>query len=153
MKYKYSAILFFFGCLWMGNEVLAHQVQSLYIDTVSVEVKGTDEDARFEPAVVNVSPGDILQFVVREGRHTVTAYHPDNRRPLRMPGSVESFDSGLLTSGDVWFLTISHTGVYDYYCLPHERMGHAGRIIAGAVEAKPDYPDEGIPPAVLRILK
>ncbi len=148
---KYSAILFLFGCLWMGNEVLADKTQTLYIDTVRVEVKGTGEDARFEPAVVTVSPGDILQFVVREGRHTVTAYHPDNRRPLRMPGSAASFDSGLLRSGDVWFLAISLAGVYDYYCLPHERMGHAGRIIAGAVDAIPDYPDEGVPPAVLKI--
>lgn len=147
---KYSAILFLFGCLWIGTEVIAHEAQSLYLDTVRVEVKGTSEDARFEPAVVNVNPGDVLQFVVREGRHTVTAYHPDNRRPLRMPVSAKSFDSGLLRRGDVWFLTISLAGVYDYYCLPHERMGHAGRIIAGSVDAVPVYPKENIPEAVLQ---
>lgn len=150
---KYSAILFLFSCLWISTEVFANQPQHIYIDTVRVEVKGTSENPRFVPAVAKVNPGDVIEFVVREGLHTVTSYHPDNRRPLRMPESAGSFDSGLLESGDSWFLDISLAGVYDYFCLPHERMGHAGRIIAGSVDAVPDYPDEGIPKAVLKIFK
>jgi len=121
-------------------------------DTVVVEVKGTDTDARFDPVVVAVNPGDVIQFVVRQGIHTVTAYHPKNRRPQRIPASAHPFASGLMEQGDEWFLSISEEGVYDYFCLPHEKLGHAGRIIAGSFNATADYPKEGIPGVVLQKL-
>lgn len=148
---RYSAIFLFLGYLWIGTEASANQLQHPYIDTVRVEVLGISENPRFDPDVIKINPGDVVEFVVREGLHTVTSYHPDNRRPLRMPESAGSFDSGLLKSGDIWHLNISITGVYDYFCLPHERMGHAGRIIAGSVDSIPDYPVEGIPENVLKI--
>lgn len=121
-------------------------------DTVIVEVKGTDDDARFDPVVVAVNPGDVIQFVVREGLHTVTAYHPKNRRPKRIPASAKSFDSGLMGQGEQWFLTISEEGVYDYFCFPHEKLGHVGRTIAGSFDALKDYPEEGMPSIVLQKL-
>ncbi|MEX0994696.1 MAG: plastocyanin/azurin family copper-binding protein [Balneolaceae bacterium] len=117
-------------------------------DTLTVRVLGTESDARFEPAIVQVSPGDVIRFEVLEGIHTVTAYHPDNRRPLRMPANAEPFDSGPLTIGDVWELTLEVKGVYDYFCLPHEQMGHAGRIITGDVADMPAYDDSRLPEAV-----
>lgn len=147
---NFSAILLLFSCLWIGTEALASQSQPLYMDTVRVEILGTSENARFDPVVIKINPGDVIEFIVREGLHTVTSYHPDNRRPFRMPESAKSFDSGLLKSGNIWYLNITLAGVYDYFCLPHERMGHAGRIIAGSVDANPDYTDEGIPQAVLK---
>jgi plastocyanin len=126
--------------------------QSQQADTVTVVVKGTDRDARFDPVVVKIAPGDIIRFVVEEGLHTVTAYHPENRRSLRMPEAANAFDSGLLKSGDSWFLQIDVPGVYDYFCLPHERMAHAGRILAGAVKSVPDYPTGRIPEVILKKL-
>lgn len=137
------------GCFAVIGETFAGITENQDADTVKVEVKGTDSNARFEPAVVEVKPGDTIQFVVSEGLHTVSAYHPDNRRPLRIPETAESFDSGLLKAGDTWFLKIEAEGVYDYFCLPHERLGHAGRILSGAVPSIPDYPAEQIPEAVL----
>ncbi|WP_445665871.1 cupredoxin domain-containing protein [Fodinibius sp. AD559] len=122
-------------------------------DTVTVEVKGTDSDARFDPVVVELNPGDVIQFVVREGLHTVTAYHPENRRPQRIPASAKPFDSGLMERGDQWFLRISEEGVYDYFCLPHEKMGHVGRILAGTFDVIKNYPEEGMPSIVLQKLK
>ena len=134
------------------EEAKAVNGQTQRTDTVTIAVKGTDLDARFEPVVVKIQPGDVLQFVVEEGLHTVTAYHPDNRRPLRMPEAAKAFDSGLLKPGDMWFLQIDVPGVYDYFCLPHERMGHAGRILAGTVNAIPNYPTGRIPQVVLKKL-
>lgn len=121
---------------------------ALRSDTLTVKVLGTAEDARFEPVVLQVQPGDVIRFEVIEGLHTITAYHPDNRRPLRSPENARSFDSGMLTAGEIWFLTLEEIGVYDYFCLPHERMGHAGRIISGAEIKIPNYDDALIPKAV-----
>lgn len=103
-------------------------------DTVTVSVLGSHEDSRFDPAWVEIRPGDVVRFEVMQGVHTVTAYHPDNRRNLGIPEGADSFDSGVLTAGDVWFLKISTEGRYNYFCLPHERMGHTGTIVASAAK-------------------
>lgn len=121
-------------------------------DTLVVKVMGTHDDARFEPAIIQVLPGDVIRFEVMEGLHTVTAYHPDNRRPLRIPTTATSFDSGMLNAGDSWLLLIEEQGVFDYFCLPHERMGHAGRIISGAENTLPTYDDTLIPDVVVKTL-
>lgn len=149
---KYSAVIFFIMFLSASGLGFAEASNVVVTDTITVEVKGTDADARFDPVVVELNPGDVIQFVVREGWHTVTAYHPKNRRPQRIPASAESFDSGLLEQGDQWYLKISEEGVYDYFCLPHEKIGHAGRVIAGAFDAIGDYPEEGMPGVVLQKL-
>ena len=138
--------------LLLSSQMFAGTGQTQIPDTVTVEVKGTDADARFEPMVVKIQPGDVIKFAVREGLHTVSAYHPDNRRPLRIPDTAQSFDSGLLQAGEIWFLKIETEGVYDYFCLPHERMGHVGRILSGSVQSIPDYPEGRIPEAALKKL-
>lgn len=146
---KYAALILLMVC--SANSNAQPEVTSAERpDTTVIEVFGTDNDARFKPAAVQIQPGDVLRFEVREGLHTVTAYHPDNRRPLRIPDSAGSFDSGPLQSGDTWLLKIDEPGVYDYFCLPHERMGHAGRIISGPADRIPRYPSSGIPEAVLK---
>ncbi|WP_340105196.1 cupredoxin domain-containing protein [Rhodohalobacter sp. 8-1] len=99
-------------------------------DTLTVHVLGTAEDSRFEPKSIRVKPGETVRFEVKEGMHTVTAYHPDNRRDLRIPKDAPSFDSGILTAGDTWYLNITYSGEYNYFCMPHERMGHVGKIIS-----------------------
>lgn len=99
-------------------------------DTVTVKVLGTHADSRFEPEQIHVNVGDIVRFEVVEGMHTVTAYHPDNRRELSIPEGASSFDSGALTAGDIWHLEITHEGEYNYFCMPHERLGHVGKIIS-----------------------
>jgi plastocyanin len=133
------------------NVGAAKCLQATPSDTLVVEVKGTGADAQFVPAVVQVNLGDVIRFEVLEGMHTITAYHPENRRPLRIPESASSFDSGLLKEGARWLLKIEEEGVYDYFCLPHERLGHAGRIIAGTNTPNP-YDDSLIPIAVVETL-
>lgn len=134
MKFLISPVgLFVFLLL-----AIAHPVQGIgqgeqepiKPDTITVNVLGITDDARFEPREVSVNPGDVIRFNVLEGLHTVTAYHPDNRRELRIPPGAASFDSGALTAGDTWFLKITQTGEYNYFCMPHERMGHVGKIIS-----------------------
>ena len=129
---KYPLVAFFFlmllpTCMY-GSDF--GQFYAAGADTVTVNVLGTSMDSKFEPAVVNVAPGDVIKFVVKEGVHTVTAYHPDNRRDLAIPPGAESFDSGILSAGSEWYLTITHEGEYNYFCMPHERLGHIGKIVS-----------------------
>jgi plastocyanin len=121
-------------------------------DTLEVRVLGTGANARFEPVVLQAESGDVVRFIVAEGMHTVTAYHPENRRPLRMPETANSFDSGLLSEGDVWYVEVNIDGVYDYFCMPHEKLGHAGRILVGEVSGTPDYLSGLIPEVVEKLL-
>ena len=124
-------MLFGLGLLLTGMHVLASNAkarQAATSDTTVVKVLGTAEDARFEPADLQIQAGDVIRFEVMEGLHTVTAYHPDNRRPLRIPEEAASFDSGPLQAGAIWFLQLKEEGTYNYFCLPHERLGHVGRI-------------------------
>ncbi|MEL7832896.1 cupredoxin domain-containing protein [Fodinibius sp. Rm-B-1B1-1] len=148
MKYLTIILLTVLGTL----DAIAADTNLTKIDTVIVEIKGTDTDARFDPVIIEVNTGDVIQFIVREGIHTVTAYHPDNRRPQRIPTSAQSFNSGLMKKGDQWFLTISTEGIYDYFCLPHEKVGHVGRIITGAIDTTLNYPDENMPAVVVQKL-
>ncbi|MGM0547542.1 MAG: cupredoxin domain-containing protein [Bacteroidota bacterium] len=147
---KSSAVILFGVFLSLSGWEYADAADVSQTDTVKVEIKGTDSDARFDPVVVEVNPGDVIKFVVREGWHSVTSYHPNNRRPQRIPDTAKPFDSGLMEQGDEWFLTISEEGVYDYFCLPHEKMGHVGRVIAGSFDVMNNYPEEGIPEVVLK---
>ena len=149
---KHLAIITLLACVLSTAEAIAITLPVAESDTVMVEVRGTDSDARFVPAVVAIQPGDVIRFVVREGLHTVTAYHPDNRRPRRIPETARAFDSGLLKTGESWQLSIEDEGVYDYFCMPHERMGHVGRILSGAVDKIPDYPSIRIPEAARKKL-
>lgn len=135
--------------VWLIS-ISAHATPS---DTLVVKVLGTHDDARFEPAIIQVQPGDVIRFEVMEGLHTVTAYHPDNRRPLRIPDMASSFDSGMLQVGDRWLLVIEVEGVFDYFCKPHEKLGHAGRIISGSKNTTSKYEDILLPDAVVETLK
>lgn len=103
-------------------------MMSAVSDTVQVRVTGTGADARFVPDRLEIRSGATIRFRVEEGMHTVTAYHPDNRRELGIPPAAPSFDSGPLGAGETWHLTLDAQGTYNYFCLPHERMGHKGQI-------------------------
>lgn len=107
----------------------AQNNQSAEADTVTVRIMGSMEDSRFIPAEVEIQKSDLLKFVVEEGVHTVTAYHPDNRRSLGIPAQADSFDSGVLQKGEVWFYQPDVNGEFNYFCRPHERMGHKGKFI------------------------
>ena len=88
----------------------------------------------FDPVGLFVEPDTLVTWVNGSGVHTVTAYHPANgNRPLRIPASAEPWDSGhLLEPGATFARRFPVPGVYDYFCIPHERAGMAGRIVVGA---------------------
>ncbi|PYO30078.1 MAG: hypothetical protein DMD32_14990, partial [Gemmatimonadetes bacterium] len=79
----------------------------------------------FDPIGLYVEPGATVRWIVRENVHTTTAYHPRNdHHPLHIPESAVPWDSGFLVHpGDHFDVTLTVSGVYDYYCMPHEAVG------------------------------
>ncbi|MFB6227880.1 MAG: plastocyanin/azurin family copper-binding protein [Halobacteriales archaeon] len=83
----------------------------------------------FTPAVVWIESGTTVTWEIEGASHSVTAYHPDNDKPLRIPENAAAFDSGTLADGDTYEHTFETPGVYNYYCTPHESLGMTGIVI------------------------
>ena len=90
----------------------------------------------FEPEIVHVDPGATVTWTVVDGRHDVTAYHPDTYGHRRIPEGAEPWASQLLTPGQTFTHTFEAEGVYDYVdtrtvCTTHEVVGAIGRVVVG----------------------
>lgn len=101
-----------------------------------VEMRGTVRGERiwFAPLGLVVAPETVLRFVNRDrgNSHTATCYHPDLfGRDRRIPAAAAPWDSGFLLPEEGFEVRLTVPGVYDYYCIPHEMAGMAGRIIVG----------------------
>lgn len=94
---------------------------------------------------IHVEPGSTIRFVSVEASHTATAYHPDNGKDLRIPADAEPWDSGMVAPGDSFEVTLTEEGVYDYYCAPHEHLGHVGRIVVGDPDQSPAVASDDLP--------
>lgn len=118
-------------------------------DAVVVEMRTDNRGSYFHPKGLAVAPGTTVRFVNASGSHGATAYHPDNSdQPLRIPEAADPWDSPLYTEADATFeVTPSASGVYDYYCPPHESMGMVGRLVVGEPQGGPGTtPPEELPP-------
>lgn len=111
-------------------------------------------DFYFDPPGLTIRPGDRVVWILKENAHgdghTVTAYHPSQDRPLRIPSGATPWNSQLMTTiGQTFTQSFSVPGVYDYFCAPHEQQGMVGRIIVVG-EGTTLAPDErGLPAAAL----
>ncbi|MFY4813413.1 plastocyanin/azurin family copper-binding protein [Haloarcula sp. AONF1] len=111
---------------------------SKWSETSTVEM--TDELA-YEPKKVQVEAGTTVTFEnVGSIGHTVTAYED------KLPDGADYFASGGFDSqqvakdgysngqegnvpkGESYEVTLETTGTYEYYCIPHEMNGMAGKI-------------------------
>ncbi len=102
----------------------------------------------FEPTGLYIEPGDTVRFVAASPHHTVTAYHPLQGKPQRVPDGVEPFSSPMIPVGSTWEYTFDVPGVYDVWCGPHESYGMVMRIVVGeasgpAMKASDDFGPEG----------
>jgi len=83
----------------------------------------------FTPAVVWLESGGTIEWAIEGASHSVTAYHPDNDKPLRVPEDAAAFDSETLPAGESFEHTFETPGVYNYYCIPHEGLGMVGVVV------------------------
>lgn len=113
---------------------------------VDIAMRAAGDGARvwFDPVGLLVRPGTTIRWVLVDGVHTTTAYHPANGDlPRRIPEGAPSWDSGYLTDpGTTFEVTLEAGGVYDYFCRPHEAAGMLGRIVV----APPGASDDAITP-------
>lgn len=93
------------------------------------EVAMTGENG-FEPAVVHVVEGGTVEWVVEDGSHDTTAYHPDGHGPqLRIPPEADPWTSDRLSGGERFDRVFEEEGVYDYACTAHEDEGMVGTVV------------------------
>jgi plastocyanin len=107
-------------------------------------VRMTDE-LRYEPEKVTIRQGQSVQWRNTSGMlHTVTAdpAKARNRRNVQLPAGAATFDSGELNTGATFEHTFNVSGVYRYFCIPHELAG-----MVGEVEVLPATPIAQVRPA------
>lgn len=114
-----------------GTEAIP--LQSEPADSLSVSMVADGGGALyFEPQLVWMKPGGTVTWGLESGNHSVTAYHPDNDRPQRIPDDASPFDSDVLAESNPSFEhTFETPGVYDYYCRPHRANGMVGTVVVG----------------------
>lgn len=88
----------------------------------------------FDPVGLRVKPGEIVNFNVHKGLHTVTAIHskfnepPQFVFPDRVP-TANGFTSPVVNVDDSWLYRFTTKGVYDVMCLPHLGFGMVIRLV------------------------
>jgi len=89
-------------------------------DGKTIEILGL-EAPFYSPNTINIKSGETLTFDnVDANFHTVTSGN-------QATGSDGNFDSGLLSAGEKFTLTLDKPGTYQYYCTIHPNM--VGTII------------------------
>jgi plastocyanin len=126
------------NALWIGGGFLAalplSTLRALGDEPVDIAMSGNKDGSRvwFEPVGLLIRPGQTVRWTNKDpgNAHTSTAYHPDNEdRPLRIPAGADSWNSDYLLPNKSFSLVLTVTGVYDYFCVPHEHAGMVGRIV------------------------
>jgi plastocyanin len=106
--------------------------------TVEVRLVQTPSgETYFDPVGIHIASGDTVRWIQISGFHSITAYHPRNdNHELRIPEAAEPWDSDILLTqypnrGSAFEHVFTVTGVYDYFCKPHEMAGMVGRVVVG----------------------
>lgn len=106
-------------------------------ESATVSMVTNDNGTHFEPHVVWVSQGGTVTWELTSGSHTATAYAAENDAPQRIPDSAQPWDSATLSEESETFEhTFDTTGIYDYYCAPHEGAGMIGSVIVGEPDTR-----------------
>jgi plastocyanin len=123
------------GADWLGGPEDLQSSVTAVADTLD-EDRGAGEFV-FTPAVIWLESGGTIEWSIEGAAHSVTAYHPNNDKPLRIPEDATSFDSGTLDAGETYEHTFETPGVYNYYCTPHESLGMVGVVIVNGATSGP----------------
>lgn len=84
--------------------------------------KGDSGVMVFEPAFVQVQPGDTVHFVAKDKGHDVASIKG------MLPEGVAEFKSKM---NEDYALTVTEEGVYGVKCTPHLAMGMTALVVVG----------------------
>jgi pseudoazurin len=84
--------------------------------------KGAAGTMVFEPAFVQIQPGDTVTFIPTDKGHNVETIKD------MLPEGVEAFKSKI---NETYAVTFDTAGVYGVKCTPHFAMGMVGMILVG----------------------
>lgn len=80
----------------------------------------------FEPALVQIEPGDSVRFVPVDPGHNAESIKG------MLPEGAAPFKGGI---GKEIVVTFEQEGLYGYQCMPHYGMGMVGLVVAGNKQA------------------
>lgn len=119
--------------------------------TVGAEVELLQSS--YDPTLVEVNPGEGVEYEVVEGQHSVTHYHEGNDVVHRSPADAEPVDAdhaeGTMT------VTYEVEGIHTVFCRPHETSGMVHAVVVGDPgddEPALTEPSEDLPPAMVNEL-
>ncbi|WP_081159456.1 pseudoazurin [Ensifer aridi] len=110
-----AAILAVFASTANGAEFEVHMLN-----------KGAEGPMVFEPAFVNVKPGDSVTFIPKDKGHnveTIKGMIPDGASPFKSKPN------------ETYKVTFDVPGLYAVKCAPHVGMGMVGVVIVGDAPA------------------
>lgn len=80
----------------------------------------------FEPALIQIEPGDSVRFVPVDPGHNAESIDG------MIPEAANPFKGGI---GKELVVTFDQEGIYGYQCMPHYGMGMVGLVVVGNEEA------------------
>lgn len=87
----------------------------------------------FSPELVRIPKGGTVEWRNTSfDTHTVTddPGAGSGRRGMALPAGAAAFDSGKVAPGQIYRVTFTTPGVYNYICLPHyDIFGMAGAVV------------------------
>ncbi len=123
---------------------------------VEIAMQGRPDGSKvwFNPYGLLIQPGQTVRWTNQDksNSHTATAYAPENYdHPRRIPEGAKPFDSDFLLPDESFEVTFDISGVYDYFCIPHELSGMVGRIVVAepGQNGFDDYPDGDLDQEIL----
>lgn len=112
----------------MAAAVLAASLTSAQAGEIEVKMLTRGETGMmvFEPALVQIEPGDTVRFVPTDPGHNAESIKG------MLPEGADPFKGGM---GKEIVVTFEQEGIYGYQCLPHYGMGMVGLVVVGNNEA------------------
>ena len=104
---------------------LLFSISQIYGTTWTVTASGMS----FSPQSVSVVVGDTVKWVWVDGSHTTTSGI--------IPGGALTWSHPLDAANTSFSLAITHSGTYNYFCIPHQSFGMTGTINASPNGIKP----------------
>jgi len=96
--------------------------------TTKEVIVGPGGNLVYEPATVNIAPGDTVHFVWESDNHNIVVEsQPEGANWEGTEGDAND----LYNTGHEYEFTFETEGTYSYFCQPHRTAGMVGEVVVG----------------------